>query len=88
MSKYLETKIQKQNNSSYPYVFIIALFGCFSTGSPSSKYEYPRASALLHGAKIRILFSRGETIFYERAQQVSEMLFLPRENKIHIFAPR
>ena len=44
---------------------------------------------ILHrGAKIRILFSSGETIFYERAQQVSEMLFLPRENKIHIFAPR
>ena len=51
MSKYLETKIQKQNNSSYPYVFIIALFGCFSTGSPSSKYEYPRASALLHNIR-------------------------------------
>ena len=27
----------------------------------------------------------GKTIFYERAQQVSKILFLPRENKIHIF---
>ena len=25
--------------------------------------------------------------FYERAQQVSKMLFLPREYKIHIFKP-
>ena len=47
----METKIQKQNNSAYPYVFIIALFGCFSTGSPSSKYEHPRASELLHNIR-------------------------------------
>ena len=26
-------------------------------------------------------------IFYERAQRGSKMLFLTRENKIHIFAP-
>ena len=26
-------------------------------------------------------------IFYERAQRVSKILFLPRENKIHIFKP-
>ena len=26
-----------------------------------------------------------KTIFYERAQRVSKMVFLPRENKIHIF---
>ena len=26
-----------------------------------------------------------QTIFYERAQRVSNILFLPRENKIHIF---
>ena len=26
-------------------------------------------------------------IFYERAQQVSKILFLPRGNKIHIFKP-
>ena len=39
------------------------------------------------GAKIWILFSSGKTIFYERAQQVSKILFLPRENKIHIFKP-
>ena len=30
-------------------------------------------------------FLSGKTIFYERAQQVSKILFLPRENKIHIF---
>ena len=43
---------------------------------------------ILHGgAKIRILFSSGKTIFYERAQRVSKILFLPRENKIHIFKP-
>ena len=35
----------------------------------------------------RILFSSGKTIFYERAQRVSKILFLPRENKIHIFKP-
>ena len=41
---------------------------------------------ILHGgAKIRILFSSGKTIFYERAQRVNKILFLPRENKIHIF---
>ena len=37
--------------------------------------------------KIWILFSSGKTIFYERAQRVSKILCLPRENKIHIFAP-
>ena len=37
--------------------------------------------------KIWILFSSGKTIFYERAQRVSKILFLPLENKIHIFAP-
>ena len=43
---------------------------------------------ILHGgAKILILFSSGKTIFYERAQRVSKILFLPRENKIHIFKP-
>ena len=26
-------------------------------------------------------------LFYERAQRVSKILFLPRENKIHIFKP-
>ena len=26
-------------------------------------------------------------MFYERAQRVSKILFLPRENKIHIFKP-
>ena len=39
------------------------------------------------GAKICILFSRGKTIFYERVQRVSKILFLPQENKIHIFKP-
>ena len=33
------------------------------------------------------LFSSGKTIFYERAQRVSKILFLPRENKIRIFKP-
>ena len=33
------------------------------------------------------LFSSGKTIFYEQAQRVSKMLFLPRENKIHILKP-
>ena len=33
------------------------------------------------------LFSNGKTIFYERAQRVCKILFLPRENKIHIFKP-
>ena len=28
-----------------------------------------------------------KTIFYERAQRVSKILFLTRENKIHIFKP-
>ena len=32
-------------------------------------------------------FRCGKTIFYERAQRVSKRLFLPRENKIHIFKP-
>ena len=42
----------------------------------------------LHGGlKIWILFSSGKTIFYERAQQVSKILFLPQENKIYIFKP-
>ena len=33
------------------------------------------------------LFSSGKTIFYQRAQRESKILFLPRENKIHIFKP-
>ena len=52
--------------------------------------------------QILILFDRGyytaarryefyfrvvKTIFYERAQRVSKILFLTRENKIHIFKP-
>ena len=28
-----------------------------------------------------------KTIFYERAQRVSKILFLTQENKIHIFKP-
>ena len=32
-------------------------------------------------------FLSGKTIFYERAQRVSKILILPRENKIHIFKP-
>ena len=28
-----------------------------------------------------------KTIFYERVQRVSKILFLTRENKIHIFKP-
>ena len=28
-----------------------------------------------------------KAIFYERAERVSKILFLPRENKIHIFKP-
>ena len=28
-----------------------------------------------------------KTIFYERAQRVSKILFSPREDKIHIFKP-
>ena len=34
-----------------------------------------------------ILFSSGKTIFYDRAQRVSKILLLPRENKIYIFKP-
>ena len=35
---------------------------------------------ILHGgAKIWILFSSGKTVFYERAQRVSKILFLQRE---------
>ena len=37
--------------------------------------------------RYEFLFSSGKTIFYERAQRVSKILFLPRENKIHIFKP-
>ena len=33
------------------------------------------------------LSSSGKTIFYERVQRVSEILFLPQENNIHIFKP-
>ena len=32
-------------------------------------------------------WQNNKTIFYERAQRVSKILFLPRENKIHIFKP-
>ena len=32
-----------------------------------------------------ILFPSGEKMFYERAQPVSKILFLTRENNIHIF---
>ena len=39
------------------------------------------------GSKMWILFSSGKTIFHERAQRVSKILFLARENKIHLFKP-
>ena len=43
---------------------------------------------ILHGGvKILILFLSGKTIFYSLAVLVRKILFLPRENKIHIFAP-
>ena len=32
-------------------------------------------------------FRVAKTIFYERAQLVSKILFLPQENQIHIFKP-
>ena len=51
-----------------------------------SNRRYKNIQRILHGgAKVWILFSRGKTIFYERMQRVSKILFLPRENKIHIF---
>ena len=37
---------------------------------------------------MNFFFSRCKTIlFYEGAQRVIKILFLPRENKIHIFKP-
>jgi len=42
----------------------------------------------LHGGlKILILFSRGKKLFYSLDALVRKILFLPLENKIHIFAP-
>ena len=34
---------------------------------------------------MNFFFSHCKTIFYEGAQRVSKILFLPRENEIHIF---
>ena len=34
---------------------------------------------------MNFIFEWQNSIFYERAQRVSKILFLPRENKIHIF---
>ena len=36
---------------------------------------------------MNFIFKGQNIIFYKRAQRVSEILFLPRENKIHIFKP-
>ena len=36
---------------------------------------------------MNFIFECQYKIFYERAQRVSKILFLPRENKIHIFKP-
>ena len=36
---------------------------------------------------MNFIFERQNIIFYERVQRVSKILFLPRENKIHIFMP-
>ena len=36
---------------------------------------------------MNFIFSWQKTTFYERAQRVSKILFLPLENKIHTFAP-
>jgi len=36
---------------------------------------------------MNFIFEWRKTIFYERAQRVSEKLSLTRENKIHIFKP-
>ena len=36
---------------------------------------------------MNFIFEWQKAIFYERAQRVSKILFLPRENKIIIFKP-
>ena len=36
---------------------------------------------------MNFIFSRKETIFYSLSALVRKILFLPLENKIHIFAP-
>ena len=55
--------------------------------SPYIEPIYVLLRMLHSGAKIWILFSSSKTIIYERVQLVSKILFLPRENKIHIFNP-
>ena len=37
--------------------------------------------------RYEVYFRVVKTIFYERAQRVTKILFLARENKIHIFKP-
>ena len=52
------------------------------------KGDTRQGQRILHGGtKIWILFSSGKIIFYQRAQRVSKILFLPRENEIHVFKP-
>ena len=51
------------------------------------QHVYIIKSTLHGGLKMWILFSRGKTIFYSLAALVRKILFLPRENKIHIFKP-
>ena len=52
------------------------------------EYRKDKYIEMLHGgAKIWILFSSSKTTFYERAQWVRKILFLPQENKMHIFNP-
>jgi hypothetical protein len=71
-------RIRRQFHSSERYIYI-ALSG-----------NVIYIHRILHSsAKIGVLSSStGKTIFYERAQRISKILFSPREDKIHIFNPR
>ena len=60
-----------------------------SRANSSEKYIYIHIYRGYYTAAQRyeFYFRVVKTIFYERAQRVSKILFLTRENKIHIFKP-
>ena len=73
---FWEVKLMKESGKTNTIVYYIV--SCFSTTFIED---------ITRWREDMNLFSSGKTIFYEQAQRVSKILFLPRENKIHIFKP-
>ena len=69
--------------SSTPYAFWIVLEPPIETVPAIDVYRGYYTAVRRYEFYLRVV----KTIFYERAQRVSKILFSPREDEIHIFKP-